>query len=197
MPCFLQLSQMMLEWRTPGGERQVVQGKWAEIKFLSYLRFLFLLYFGAKKNKFWGTCVWYRRMQILFYDASSICKPLKHTRHMSCPYQCNLSRRLISWDGVELRHKQHDKNIPTPLAPHLFSSSSFAPLIEGQACEAEKCRFIWSKMLMSPALMCVSFKSKIELDGWRWETAFTVTRSFKMSFVKAARATTMPNRPKY
>ena len=188
MPCFLQLSQMMLEWRTPGGEGQGVQGKWESI----------LLYFGAKKKKFRRTYhVWYHRMQILFCYASSICKSLKHTRHMSCSYQCNLSQRLISWDGAELRHKQHDKNIPTPLAPLLFSSSSFAPLIEGQASEAEKCRFKWSKMLMSPALMCVSFKSKIELDGWRWAIAFTVTRSFKMSFVRAARATTMANRTKY
>lgn len=104
------------------------------------LRFLLLLCLVAKSV--WGIChVLYRKM--LFYYTSPTCKvavwpDLKHSRYMSCPYQCNLSQRLILWDGEKLRHKQHDKNAPTPLAPHLFSSSSFAPLIEGQAFEAEK-----------------------------------------------------------
>lgn len=104
-----------------------------------------------------------------------------------------LSQRLISWDAGELRHKQHDKNTPTPLAPHLLLCSSFAPLIEGQASEAEKWRFKWSKMLMSPAWMCVSFKSKIELDGWRWEIDYTVSSLLKISFVKAKLSTIMTN----
>ncbi len=136
-------------------------------------------------------------MQVLCYNASPICKSVEHSQHMSCPYWACLSQWIISWDVEELRHKQYDKNNPTPLALHLFSSSSFASLIEGQASEAEKCRFKWSKMLMSPALMCVSFKSKIELDGWWWEVVFTVSWLLRMGFVKDVRVATKTKKHKH
>lgn len=98
---------------------------------------------------------------------SPVSKSVKRLRHTSHPWWCYLLQRVTSWDVQKLRHKQH-----VPQAPHPLGSSSLLLLffrsINWRASFVRQKNVAWNgaKMLMSPALMCVSFKFKTELDGW-------------------------------